>query len=154
MALKASTGLRNKVLDTSPLRTVLNLGFIKIYSGPVPATADAALTGSNTLLCTLSVNNTGTGLTFDTAASSGIIAKNPSEVWSGTNGAGGTYVGTQTATFYRHVTASDDGTLSTTQPRLQGEIGLAGKELNLTSVNLISGAPQALDYYVVALPTL
>jgi len=41
--LKASTGLRTKLLDTGSLKSILDGGVINIYSGPVPATADAAL---------------------------------------------------------------------------------------------------------------
>ncbi len=146
MALQASTGLRNQLLDTNPLKTILNLGFIKIYAGTVPASADAAL-GSATLLCTVSNNSTGTGLTFATSASGGVIAKNSSEVWSGVNAASGT------AAFYRHVTPSDDGTLSTTQPRLQGLIGTAGADMNLSSVSLVASATQTIDFYTVSEPT-
>lgn len=123
MTVKASTGLRNKVLDTSPLKTVLASGFIKIYSGPEPADADAAIAGGNTLLCTISVNSGGTGLTFAASAASGTIVKNASEVWSGNNVASGT------ATFYRFVTAADTGVLSTTEARLQGSIGLAAADM-------------------------
>lgn len=147
MSLKASTGLRNKVLDTSPLKTVLNLGFIKIYDGTEPATADAAL-GTATLLCTISNNSTGTGLTFEAAASGGIIAKNAAETWSGVNAATGT------ARFYRHVAPGDTGASSTTEARLQGTVALAGGEMNLSSVDLTIAATQTLDYYVAALPTL
>lgn len=147
MTFKASTGLRNKLLDTGSLKSVLNLGLIKIYSGPVPATADAALDAGNTLLCTISNNDTGTGLTLDVAAA-GVLPKPAAEVWKGVNAATGT------ATFYRHVAAGDDGTLSTSQARLQGSIGLAGAELNLSSVNLVAAATQTIDYYVVSLPSL
>lgn len=146
MAFKESTGLRNKNLDTGSIKSILNLGFIKIYSGAAPATADAAVTG--TLLCTISNNSTGTGLTFDTAAADGAISKNAAETWSGVNAATGT------AGYYRFVAPGDDGTSSTTQARLQGEIGTAGKELNLSSVSLTSGATQTIDYYVYARPTL
>jgi hypothetical protein len=146
MAFKESTGLRNKSLDTAPLRTILNLGFIKIYSGAAPATADAAVTG--TLLCTISNASTATGLTFDAAAANGAISKASAETWSGVNAATGT------AGYYRFVAPGDTGALSTTEARLQGDVGTAGKELNLSSVNLTSGATQTIDYYVYARPTL
>lgn len=148
MAIKISTGLRNGMLGTNPLKTILASGFVKIYSGPVPSDADAAIGGTNTLLCTISVNSSGTGLTFDTAAVNGVIVKNPAEVWSGNNVASGT------ATFYRHVTAADTGALSTTEPRIQGEIGLAGTDMVLSNVVLASGAPQNVDYYAIALPSV
>ena len=82
MTVKASTGMRNYLLETGPLRSALNLGFLKLYSGTPPATADAALgsAGTNTLLCTISNNGTATGLTFEATASSGTIAKKSTEV--------------------------------------------------------------------------
>lgn len=146
MAFQSSTALRKSKLDTAPVKTQMAAGFIKIYSGTVPATADAALTG--TLLCTISNNSTGTGINFDTAAVGATLSKAPAEVWSGVN------VATGTATHYRHVAVGDDGTLSTTQSRIQGLVGTAGAELNLSSVNLTSGATQTIDYYSVTEPTL
>lgn len=146
MTIKTSTGLRNKMLDTNPLRTILNLGFINIYSGTPPATADAAATG--TLLCTISVSSGGTGLTMAAAAVDGAIPKNSGEVWSGVNAAGGV------ASYYRHVGAADTGALSTTEPRVQGQIANVGSDMNLTSTTLSSGATQTIDFYQLYLPTL
>jgi hypothetical protein len=137
-----STGLRDKVLDTGSVKSVLNLGFINIYSGVAPATADAAATG--TLLCAVSNNSTATGLTFGTA-SAGALPKNPAEVWSGLNVVGGT------ASYYRHVAAGDTGGISTTEARIQGVCGLAGADLNLTNLLLTGGAQQLVDYYAVSL---
>jgi len=148
MSLKVSTGLRTQLLDTGSLKSVLDGGSIKIYSGTVPSTADAALDPANTLLCTVTVASGSTGLSFDTAASAGVLSKPSLTVWSGVNAATGT------ASFYRHVASADDGAASTTQPRLQGAISTYGAELNLTSTTLTSGATQTIDYYSVAIPTL
>lgn len=145
MAIKASTGLRNQLLTTQPLSGALSNGLIEIYSGTPPATADDAVTG--TLLCTISVDSSGTGLAFDTAAVNGVLLKSPTQTWSGVNAASGT------ATYYRHVTQSDSGISSTTDVRIQGTIGVAGADMNMTSVNLVSGATQTVDYYSVGLPT-
>jgi hypothetical protein len=147
MTLKASTGLRNKILTDAPLRTVLDLGTVKIYAGAVPASADDAL-GAATLLSTITNASTATGLTMDTAAVDGVLLKAPAEVWSGVNGAGGT------ATFYRHVAVGDTGVASTTQARVQGSIGIAGADMNLTSTTLANGATQTVDFYTLNLPTL
>jgi hypothetical protein len=146
MTLYVSTGLRNKLLDTGSLKSIFNLGFIKIYAGTVPADADASI-GAATLLCTISNNSTGTGITFAASAASGAISKNSGETWSGTNAASGT------ASFYRHVAAGDDGTLSTTQARIQGLVSTAGADLNLSSVALTSAATQTIDNYSAALPS-
>jgi hypothetical protein len=147
MTLKVSTGLRNGLLATGSLKSQLALGFIKIYAGAVPADADASI-GAATLLTTISVNSTGTGISFDAAAAAGTLAKAPAEVWSGVNVAAGT------ASFYRHVAPADDGTASSTAPRLQGAVAVAGAEMNLSSVALTNGATQTLDYYTVSLPSL
>jgi hypothetical protein len=145
MTIKASTGLRDAMLDTAAFRTVMNLCFLDIYAGTVPADADAAI-GAATLLCTISNNSGVTGLTFAASASGGIITKTLAEVWSGVN------VATGTASFYRLRTAADDGTASTTQERVQGTVGVAGADLNLSSTSLVSAATQTIDAYNIALP--
>lgn len=145
MTMKASTGLRNGMLAANPLKTLLAAGFIRIYAGAVPASADDAI-GSATLLCTISLNSTGTGINFDTAAANGTLAKAPAETWSGLNAASGT------ASFFRHVLSSDTGALSATALRIQGEIAAVGSDLNFSSTSLTSGATQTIDYYNVALP--
>lgn len=146
MALQASTGLRNKLLDTGSLKSLMALGSIEIYSGAIPANADAAVTG--TLLCTITLNSTATGLSMAAAAVAGVLEKLSSETWSGVNAASGT------ATYYRHVAVGDTGALSTTEARLQGLVGTVGVEMNLSSTTLTSGATQTLDFYSVQLPTL
>ena len=135
------------MLGTGSLKAALNLGSIKIYSGTPPVDADAAIGVGNTLLCTISVNSTGTGITLDTPAS-GVITKNSSEVWSGVNAASGA------ASFFRHVGSSDNGTQSASQPRIQGTVGLSGSNLNISNTALTAGATQTIDYYTIALPTL
>ncbi len=153
MTLKLSTGLRNKLLDTGSLKAILengNGGQIRIFSGSVPATADAAETG--TLLCVITKNGTASGSagstpTFSAAAVAGALSKDV-DPWNGVNVASGQ------ASYYRHVVTGDTGALSTTEARLQGAVGVVGAELNLSSVNLVSGATQALNSYSIAAPTL
>ena len=146
MALQLSTGLRNQLLDTGSFRSIFNLGFVKIYSGTVPASADAAIIG--TLLDTISNNATGTGITFASAAAGGVITKTVAETWSGTSVAAGT------ATHFRVVGASDTGVLSTTQPRLQGLVATAGAELILPSTALLSATLYTIDNFSFSIPTL
>lgn len=148
MTLKASTGLRDKMLVTSSFKAAMDLGKINLYSGAVPASADDAL-GAAVLLCPITNNSTATGLTIAaTTVSGGVSQKTVAEVWSGVNVASGT------ATFFRHVAPGDDGTLSTTQARVQGALSVSGAELNLSSTALVSGATQTADFYNMALPTL
>ena len=144
MAFKTSTGLRNSILTSGSLIDLLGNGEIRIFAGSVPLSADAAEEG--TLLCTISEIGTGGPIFFDGTASDGVVSKN-AEVWSGENVASGT------ATYYRHVDKMDSGVISTTEVRIQGEVGIVGKEMNLSSTAFTSGATQTIDYYSVALPT-
>ena len=148
MTTIASTGLCNKLLDTGSLRTILSGGFVHIYAGTIPATADASI-GAATLLCTLTESGDGTtGLTLEAAAVDGTISKTTTEVWSGTNVAGGV------AAFYRHVAVGDTGASSTTQARLQGDVKTANGAMNLTAgTTLTNGAPFLLNSYFASLPT-
>jgi hypothetical protein len=148
MTVKLSTGLRNGLLVTNGLKQLMAAGFINIYAGTVPASADAALGGA-TLLSVISISGGGTGINLATTAAGGVVSKASGETWSdSSNNASGT------ATFFRYVAPGDDGTLSTTQYRIQGTVGLAGEDLNLSSVTLSSGAPQNIDFFNIALPTL
>ena len=147
MAFKVSTGLRNYMLDTGAFKTAMDLGFLRIYEGTVPADADAAL-GTATILCDLSVDGLGTGLTWEATAVSGIIAKTAAETWQGQNSDSGT------ATFFRFVQPVDTGGAVPAELRVQGLVGLVGAELNLSSVTLTVGAVQTVNHFNVALPTL
>lgn len=142
MAQKMSTGLCDKLLTNNPLKTIFNLGFIKIYSGAAPATADAALTG--TLLCTISNNSTGTGLTFD-ASASGVLPKAAAETWSGVNGATGA------ASHYRLVAVGDTGALSTTEARVQGTVSTGGSDMVMGNTTLTNGATTTLNFFTQSL---
>lgn len=150
MAIKVSTGLRNSMLVDDSLAAALNGGFINIYSGTAPTSADNAIgsSGSNVLLCTISVNGDGTGLALASSASNGVVEKVSAAVWEGE------VLATGTATFYRFVGSSDTGALSTTEPRIQGTVGIVNADLNLSSVSLVDGATQTIDYYSIAFPTL
>ena len=146
MAQKMSTGLCNKLLDTDCLVALLALGFVRIFEGTAPATADTAEAG--TLLCEVSVNSTGTGVTWGPTAGGvtpGVLPKAAAEVWTGLILADGT------AAYYRVVGAADDGTLSTTQPRIQGTVGVGGADMNLGTNVLVNGATFTLSYATQAL---
>lgn len=146
MTIKTSTGLRNSMLDTAPFKTTMALCFLDLYAGPVPAAADDAPTGA-TKLCRVTLNSTATGLSWSAAAAAGVLAK-AAEIWSGVN------LATGVATFYRLVAAGDTAASSTTEKRVQGSIGLAGADMNLTNTSLTSGLTQTIDFFVVSLPTL
>lgn len=93
-------------------------------------------------------NGMGDALEFNGAASDGVFTKSTSQAWTGINVASGL------ATFYRHVNKIDGGAASATERRLQGTVGAAGADMNLTNPSLVASAPQSLDYYAIAIPMM
>lgn len=146
--MKRSTGLRNHLLAVGSLRSALDGCVINIYSGPEPATADAALSG-NTLLCTITRDGDGvTGLTLAADAASGQITKNPLEVWEGSIVASGT------ATFFRQEYLSDAGAATTTAVRLQGSVDTVGADMNFSDTVFVVGDSRRINFYVASIPAV
>ena len=147
MQISRSTGFRNAVLGTGSVTGVLAGAVLKVYSGTMPASADAALSG-NTLLCTYSGNGVpAAGLEFEATPINGALLKKASQSWSGNAVASGT------ATFCRFEMPADTGASSTSAVRIQGDVALANAMLNLTNgVTFASGAPQAIQSFVLSLP--
>ena len=146
MGMKISTGLAKAMLDTGSFSASLSGMKLKIYSGTEPATADAAL-GAAVLLCTVSDAGGAGALSFEAAAVGNVLSKLSSQTWSGTNAASGT------ASFCRLELASDTGASSSSEVRVQGDVGVAGKFLNLSSVSLTAAAVQTVDSLSVTMPT-
>lgn len=142
--MKRSTGLRNYMLASGSFKQALAGTVIRVYGGTAPASADDAI-GAATLLCTISVDGDGTGVTLDATASGGVITKNTSEVWTGDVTASGT------ATFFRMEFAADTGAFSTTAVRMQGTVGLVGADLNFSSVNLTLGDARRINYFAASI---
>lgn len=154
MTLHVSKGLRNKTMDTDPVITVMDGGFIFLYEGIVPDSADALIDPSVNVLAKVSVNGDGvTGLSFLPTATEGTITK-ADEIWKSNSGS--TYGGL--VSFYRHIVDATDITeegksASNTYPRLQGAVGSTIEELIMSDPNISTGAEQAINFYSVTFPT-
>jgi len=145
MAIQISSGLRDHLLISGSFKSGLDGGVLKIFSGAIPATADADSSGL-TVLCTISLDATGTGITWGSTVTAGILSKNTAEIWRGLIGTTGT------ATFFRFLAIADTGALSTTAKRVQGTVGLAGADLNFSNVNLVSGNYRVIGSLNLTLP--
>lgn len=145
MTMKISTAVAKGLLDTGSLKALMAGMTLKIYAGIEPATADAGLGGA-TLLCHVSADGAGAGMEFEAAAVANVIQKASSQTWSGTNVADGL------AVFCRLALASDTGTASTTEKRIQGDVGIAGRFCNIRNLNLVTGAPQTVESLSIAFP--
>lgn len=151
MTLRLSTALRNNLAGTTGFAATFANGYIEVYSGTQPATADAAVTG--TLLGTITLASGAftpgvatNGLTF-AAAADGAVSK--SGVWSMNGVAPG-----GTAGWFRLKTNAEavGGALSTTLPRLDGSIAVSGADMNLSNIVIAVGAPTTVDSFTWTQP--
>jgi hypothetical protein len=148
MTIRVSTGARNAMLGNGTnlgLRAALAAGFLYLYTGSQPATADAGATG--TLVGKVTVNGDGTtGLTFD-AASGGVLSKAAAEAWKFTGLADGT-VG-----WFRFSDSADTPTASSaTAKRVDGLVGTAGADANMSNTAVLTGAVSTVDSFSLTLP--
>ena len=144
MARRFSTGLRNGLLGGATdgsFKDLMALGFLDLYSGSQPSSADDGETG--TLLVGITVASGATGLSFGDAAD-GVIAK-ASEVWSGE------IDNTGSAGWFRFYDANHTTGASTTAIRFDGSVGTSGAQLNLSSLSLVAGATLTIDTFTVSL---
>ncbi len=146
MAMRISTGLANKLLDTDSAKAILEGAsgfFIDIYTGSRPASANTAPTG--TKLVRLYSNGTSAGLHFETTAVDGELVKETTETWTGT------VLATGVAGWFRILESTDDGSTSTTLPRADGSVSTTGADMNMSSVNLTAGAIHTLPAFKVSI---
>lgn len=115
--MKLSTGLVNAIMATGSFRATLDGFELRVYAGTEPATADDAIGGA---VLIGKYANGGSPATFAATANDGVLTKNSTETLGGTSVAAGTM------TFFRLVRSTDDGSASTTAPRVQGQVGLVG----------------------------
>lgn len=144
MSIKISGALRDHLLVTGSLTGALTGMIIRIYAGTEPTLPEDSISG-NTLLCIISDNKTGTGLSFESSAINGMLTKEGSQVWAGDCIADGT------ATFYRLSGTGDTGGSSPSEKRVQGTVGLAGADLNVTTTSFVTDDEKRIDYYSIGM---
>jgi hypothetical protein len=117
---------RNRAADAVCIRA--NNGLLVIYSGTVPASADAALSG-NTVLAQLTMSASAfaaAGTTVQGRADAGAITADSSADNTGT------------ATFFRVLETGGNAALGTPCV-FQGTVGVGSGELQLSSTSIIQG---------------
>jgi hypothetical protein len=117
------------------LKDIFHDGVLRIYSGSQPAGPDYAVSGTKLLEISESAGAFvhgafGNGLEFG-AAAAGVIAKAVGETWQGTGIAAGT------AGYFRLcANPTDDGSASTSLPRIDGSVGTSGADLNMSTTTI------------------
>lgn len=143
--MKRSTGIRNFMLSAGSFKVGMAGSIIKVYSGTVPATADAALSGDAVMLLAYTLNGTGGVLSLEANAADGSIQKNAGEVWQGSIVASGT------PTFFRMQLPADDGSASIALNRLQGTVALQDADMIVSSTTWTAGDERKLNYFVASI---
>ena len=105
-------------------------GFLRIYSGTQPATADTAAAG--TLLAELQFSATAFG-----AAASGVATANAITSDASANATG-------TASWFRVL---DGGGVDVTDNVFDGSVGTSGADMNLNSVDIQAGAEVSISSF-------
>jgi hypothetical protein len=118
------------------LRDIFKYSEWQIWSGTQPSDPDSAPTGTKLV----TINNAGAGITFG-VASSGALAKTVGETWTGVGVADGT------AGWFRLCMLNDPETTDSSYkwPRLDGQVGTSGAELNFTSTAFVARATQTIS---------
>lgn len=138
MALRLSTGLRNALMGTDGkgFGEVMNGGFIHIYTGAQPLSADYVETGTKlAIISSTSGTRPEDGVTFG-ATASGVLTIG-STPWTGV------ILATGVAGWFRFCASSGTGGYvgtSGTAIRFDGAVGIAGADLNLTHTSLTEAA--------------
>lgn len=129
---------------------IFRKGVIRIFTGPQPATANDAETG--TQLCQITLNSGAftpgaltNGLSFGQVAD-GVLSKAAGEVWSGQN------IATGTAGWFRIYDNTRTTGTSTSANRIDGACSTSGGQLNLTTTNLTNGVTTTLDTVQITMP--
>lgn len=145
MALRLSTGARTGLAGTYGLKGLFNGGYLDIYTGSQPASADYAETGSKLVRVTLNSGDLATaGLTFGTAAA-GVLPKSAS-VWSGVIALAGI------AGYFRLYGTGGTSGSSASEVRIDGNVGVSGSDLVLANTNLVLSSTFTVDTFSLEVP--
>ena len=137
------------LIDADPLVEAHAGGTVNIYVrsriAGITFTITVGGTGTLNLTDDAVANVDADTINFD-APVAGVLSK-PSDIWSGVAVAAGT------AGYFRIVKSDDDGTQSTTQPRLQGNVATSGQELTMTPTTQIAlGATISVPSAAITVP--
>ena len=133
------------------LNDILKFGYLKIFTGSQPASADAVETGS--LLVKITDTSGGhtvalgtNGLQFNDDAIDNKLSKLSTQTWSGVPGA------TNTAGWFRFYDRNGVEGASTTEIRFDGACGLSLSQLNLATLSIQESVEFLINGFDITLP--
>ncbi len=152
MSIRLSDALRDSMLETTSVEAALTLGFLIIYSGSQPASANDAATG--TRLATIAVSDGAVGLTYDPIVTAGTLPKAVAETWSGTAAATGTagWFRLNALSTNKAGTETAAATGGAGNVAMDGSIAVTGGDINMSNVSIVSGALQSVTVFNIVMP--
>ena len=149
MALRLSTGLRSALLgDNGGFKELLNNGWLDIYTGTQPASADSVETGTKLVRVSSTSGQASTdGLKFGTAAS-GVLPLS-SVAWTGVVQVAGI------AGWFRYYGSSGTGGKTGTDGtaiRFDGNCGVSGADLVLSHTSLALASTLTISTFNITQP--
>jgi hypothetical protein len=147
-AINADSTL-NKVVRAHPLigaSITENIVYLEAIFPGEPFALTVGATGDCSAVLTAGVSNARiNSLHFDYPNTYGDVSNEAAYTWNATG------LVADTATYFRVVKPTDDGTLSHSQERIQGNIATAGAEINLQpSAQIVVGQPLSITSYKVS----
>jgi hypothetical protein len=151
MALRLSTGAREKMVSTLAIKELLDGGFMDIFTGSQPATADAVETGTKLVRISSASGTAATaGLRFGTSLGGILPITDPA--WSGVVSPAGVagwfrFYGTGGASGVSGSTGTNG-----TAIRVDGNVGVSGADLNLTHTSLSLDSTLTIKTFSITQP--
>lgn len=147
MAIRLSTGLRNKLVGTdgAGFGEIMNNGVLDIFTGAQPVSANHVETGTK-LVRISSTSGTAAedGLKFGTTGDGTLTIGTPA--WTGVVLVDGV------AGWFRFYGSGGVAGTSSTAIRFDGAVGISGSDLDLTHTNLAAGATLTIKSGTVIQP--
>jgi hypothetical protein len=147
MAIRLSTGLRNKLAGTDGqgFGEAMNNGVLDIYTGAQPTDANQVETGTKLVrLSSTSGTAAEDGLKFGTTGDGTLTIGTPA--WTGTVLASGV------AGWFRFYGSGGTAGSSATAIRFDGAVGVSGSDLDLTHTNLTKDATLTIKSATIVQP--
>jgi len=151
MALRLSTGAREKLLSTLTIKELLDGGLMDIFTGSQPTTADAVEIGTKLVrISSTSGTAASDGLRFGTSLAGVLPLTTPA--WTGVVSVAGV------AGWFRfYGTGGTSGVAGSTGTngtaiRLDGNVGVSGADLNLSHTNLALDSTLTVKTFSVTQP--
>lgn len=134
------------------INDLLKFGFIKIFTGTQPASADSAESGTELVKITDNggAHDTGTGengLQFNDDALAGVLSKLSTQTWKGSPSNNGT------AGWFRFYAQEGTSGSSSTAVRFDGACALTGGELNMATLSIATGTDFTINQFEIQVST-